>query len=1517
MAPTEEDTLMSGRQSRASNFSGQSRPHDLRSPVHAGDMLGAAAPAVMSMLRTTTDTGDLGSLSVNQGRTTHLNHQLHRKRFHPSRMSDGSSRSNQTSRIPKRHSNNTPWDGRSTGHRDSVSSLQTTRTMPAYYNENLGPPLHPPPMRSLPPNPSPAPSSLDGRSYSMTQSHAQQTLIGQRSAGSLRSQASTTRLHPHRLPYPPSSRRHPPGFRPISPAMSDYGVAANHGPGQYAQRSMMASYHNDFGYAHALATDLRPRYPQSTTHYPTRHVPRSMTPPAPSYGYDQIPYGYTPFPMRTHPQQAVMNAPLFRQGHAQHQQTQHRMFPPGLEATPPSSGPSSSAPPSSDPSTPQDCHQPNVIEIPEFAGPRMGESPDENSEQAIFSSYIAYATKTTTGASFDADSPPFGLEAEIERGGMTPDVPGSFPDDGESHSEQRGGKIEEPPESSSVVDVTVPSQPPTQPVSGLVQRIKHLLENKAEEPTSSSLPKTRAIRKESGPRIGSMSIVHDPQDHANDEPGQASTRAAPIPEAKITRELIKAMTSPSLTKLDTMISDEFAPKRVGGSDARETAGSIASASSNCPSEVQEKGGEDKAAENPLMKRIFQSADDGQAGTSSPLRDTLLDPELSADPYSAAKSKGREQGVVVIERSQALASGEEKTSPAVTSHEFPTCESDASPGSRMLAKRRSGRLSQAESDLDEIADAHAGVTSDIVTDIAVRFSIPRHTSMAKANIVRVSSLPEHPHPPLQLHEDIHELPSTVSPRGSVYDMETVSPLQVAKLQKSADDIASPGQGADLSNFIRRSFPRRHSTLLYDKPDLSSFGSDTQAEVRTALQPVLPSRLPNVKEESQEDIADPRPRAVGASIASIAESTLEEAARTRAHLSLSEIRNLPSLNFSQVNLIDQLNAALDDRTSFEALRKRNSSSIVSPSPLRPSSTEALRERYTSFFAKPEDFHVPTPDDSESFSVETLMASRKDEQQRRLILSRDQDKFDEKISVTSKNERIRSLSPSELLGVASDAERLTIPSVSGLSNRLSELLPSLKRLHLDSTIADDEAVEHTIDEIHHLGQRPITMLSARSSGVLRSLAAIADDFATNGTHTSTIVPAAPRYNKSLPPLPAAHNDGNIDDSGLTVTARNTGSTTETATSHDSVRPGVRRTRSENRGSTAALLRPDIPSASQTRRSLTISSPNSRPWNFDENYPWSADTGLLSIDFQLQEKGRESITSHLLRDTASTPTKHDRTMMSATTPSVDQLAAESTSLFDAEEFDPTATVTADTLTAQHTRKLSKKAASLFGSLSRRAKLPSPLRLSTDSIRSARRPGTAATVLSGKTVASRPHAVGDRYPCTALQAPLGYDVDEVRSYFSDEGESRASSALGMRQRETRANTLKKRLSGIRFRPEIRIRPASDGTERDGHDGAGGANRHSVTGFSVLSPAGDAGMTATRTAGPATTHYGVEGGTGHVVPGGMGRVEFQMKRLGKRVRMCFVRGGELLRRVSGRARRERLRQEQEWLEESGSVYSGT
>ncbi|KAG8629725.1 hypothetical protein KVT40_001344 [Elsinoe batatas] len=1436
----DRDAVSLGRKSRTSTMSTTSR---LKPPNQSDDLLGASAPGVMSMLRTSTDTGDLGMLSVNQGRMPPINRQAQRNRAHPARLSDGSMRSNHTGKVLKRSSQNTPWDGGSASHRGSISSLQTSRTGPY---DSHGPPAYPPPIRGLPPNPSPAPSSLDGRSYSLTHGRLpQHTLLGQRSVSSLRSQGATPRMYPRGPPVYPS-RPPRPGYRSVSPALSDYHVPRQPPSGRYQQRPPMPSYHSEYAYGPPLPGP-QPRYP------PMQHPPsRYMQPPSmPMHAYDQPQYSYQALPPgpANHRHAVMYGPPPMRQGlHPHYGYPPRRAYTPGLDATPPSSGPNSSAPHSSNPSTPQDLTAGNIAIDPNFIEPALEEIQDENSEQAAYSSYIAYASKANDMVEPEVE--PI-LEVAHE---MEADL-----DHHELEARELEGEVGPGQIKVAAVEDRLPTSAPSTPAAhagGLVQRMKALLENKhdASPPAPLKVPirkisehqlrRERTVSELPATPVKVTEVIVDVK--ADESPKVTASRG----EVRITRELVRATLSPSSSEHETLLQDLARLKRASQHESvNEEVLGVRRPSSEYPSEMV------APTTAPADEATIHGSDDTLSEKDEIVRSDPNDFAVKIEIPAIAPPVAPKAEVEEVVQVKVLPSTTEVTKPEVTDvaaaqsnphrfsipGQFPdeACDSPKSDATSSPAQTSDEPATVAPHievvsrfDTDEDIDTNAGVTSDIITDIAVRFSIPRQASMVKANIIRVSSIPEHQP---KLHKDIHELPEAISPRESVYqDMDTIAPLQVTKQDKPSAKTESSKQdeGTDLSSFIRRSFPRRHSAFLRDKNKNAS-GQNKENEKPGAGQS---SRLPDLEEASQEDMAS-------AKRLSSDHAGSEGTVRLRSEMTLSEVRNLPSLNFSQMNLIDQLNAALEyhDSRSLEIVRKHLSSgAIVSPSPLRPSSTEALRERYTSFFAKPEDFHVPTPgEESESMSMSILAPLPKEKIQSSTASDK---KHQERISSEQPHpldgRESRPLSPTELLGVASEANRISVPSVDALSYRLSELLPSLKRLHLDSTIADEQKIKQTIDEIHHLGERPNTMLSARSSSVLRSLAAIADDIATNASD----------------------------------------STVGTAIIH----PPLRRTQSDSRDSN--IMSSSQAGISTTRRSFTTSNPNSRPWNFDENYPWSTDVGPMEIDLKVDfdsTPDRESIASHILRAKAQGTDRGSVSALDISLSRVGENDAEDSSPAEVSELEPTATVTADTLTGnRHQRVLSKKATSLFGSLSRRAKMTSPLRPSMDSL-SNKRPGTGMSgalspdpdrgfhrdvdaIIETETIKSvgtnktskskgkarsytpqlmgkksadklnasiplpvdsaqdkqpdKPHAVSDRYPYTALSPPAGYDLDEVRSYFSDDNDSTRTGARSrsLRNRSragSRGEVLRKRLSGLsslRFRPGIMVtrpdRPDSQGS---------------------------------------------------------------------------------------------------------------
>ncbi|PNS21289.1 hypothetical protein CAC42_1068 [Sphaceloma murrayae] len=1430
----------------------------------------------------------------------------------------------------------------------------------------------------------------------------------------------------------------------------------------------MASYHSEYAYGPLPPPGPQPQY--LPTQPPSeRYVQQSV----PINGYEHSQYMYQPPPPATmQHRHAVMYGPPLKHMQHPHQYLPppRRAYTPGYDGTPPSSGPNSSAPHSSNPSTPQDPNNTGNVTIdPNFIDPTLSELYDDSSEQAVFSSYIAYANKAVELGEPDFEPIP---EAEQEQ-------------EGKLDMDTRAYELEAPHAGSTrgiqSIDQIIPpaTSSPAATGGGLVQRMKALLETKNDSSPSPSA-KERPTRKPSEQQLWrDRTFVELPATPIKSTNGADDVARGPVAstDIRITRDLVRATLSPSSSEHETILPEPSQSRRASQHDpiAEEVASLRRSSSEyspdhdkapltpigihdnsamdSCPTSLDDKKEPD---EEDFVVRIDLTGPESAGEVIVPpqpetVHVQVVDPAMDEEPNTDLVPED------LSHRSSCHISVlDESSSEACDSNSVITSTSPA-----QTAAATAVEVSRAPTtsfvpplEMDEDVDINAGVTSDIVTDIAVRFSIPRQTSMPKASIIRVSSVPEHSP---KLHKDIHELPETISPRESVYrDMDTIAPLQVNRPDKTdkndkhfvnKDDVVNSDDATNLSSFIRRSFPRRHSTLLRDK--IKDQSGNKENEDPGAEQ----SHLSDLEEASQEDIPGAESQLCTTRLPTTFKQgeSIDDAARLRSELTLSEIRNLPSLNFSQMNLIDQLNAALDhrDSRSIELVRKRMSSKIISPSPMRPSSTEALRERYTSFFAKPEDFHVPTPaDESENLSVSILTPACQDDHQRRLLQEKVQQGTTSSEQPRPPNGReSRPLSPTELLGVASEANRISVPSVDGLSYRLSELLPSLKRLHLDSTIADDQKVKQTIDKIHHLGERPTTMLSARSSGVLRSLAAIADDIVTNGTHSSQYVPPSPRYNKSLPPLPKKSED-TTGPARCEVDADDISETSQSSDYSDAtVKAPLRRTQSEDHSisGTVSLFAP--PGISTTRRSLTISNVNSRPWNFDENYPWSSDTGPVDINLDVgfnATPDRESIASHILRAKA-TGGSISALDLSLSRVGENDLEETHSSPADVSELEPTATVTADTLTGnRHQRVLSKKAASLLGSLSRRAKMTSALRPSMDSIAYAR-PGTGmsgalspnldggsartkdvGTVKSNTTVRSTksdkkkqkppvalsdkstvssdrlhtdlnasvplanqeglaraesrshgPHAVSDRYPYSALTPPIGYDLDEVRSYFSDDAESTRTGQRGRSRAGTRGEVLRKRLSGLRF-GRATPRPGSGASwvkegEVDGGTGDGDGKEElgegtigmreqkkavgrakTVTGVlrgpsrmgtgrlvSSLGNRAGAGSRLSylsRSSGRGRGEGGYEVATGVGTESGMGspdwlggeagqrvavqvmgkgRVEMGFKRLGEKVRGLLGRGGQLLRKVSGRRAREKRRREREEWMEGGSMYSGT
>jgi hypothetical protein len=815
------------------------------------------------------------------------------------------------------------------------------------------------------------------------------------------------------------------------------------------------------------------------------------------------------------------------------------------------------------------------------------------------------------------------------------------------------------------------------------------------------------------------------------------------------------------------------------------------------------------------------------------------------------------------------------------------------------------------DLSQIGDTTVNTTTDAMTDVAVRFSLPQNTvTLGKPHIVHIASST----PPKDPKEDTAPLKSAIQAperqrrHGSVTFEDEVAPLKLNKKveqhrqslslgsiaprnrpqptrgpspfeEASDSDRGSRESTTDLRfsgiNFIRNKYPSTHLPGLKEESseDMSINTHRQSTDIANGLQFQLPARIAAVKamqERRQQELqekSNPREN----------RHRHPEAGRP-----LAETRDLPSLNFSRMDLIDKLNDALQVRTSksMEVVARRDAPAIYHPSPQRPQSTDpALWDRYTSFFNKPEDFPDEIEEDEDNddgrseADAEHINEEARPDSNRHSMAPSEQD--------SSK----RPLSPDErMLNVATQVNRLSIPSVNGLSERLSELLPCLRDLNLDSVLASDR-IAHALDDTHQLGQvhsaRPGTVMSTRTSAGFRTLAERAEEFVNHGTHDSVIPRRALALNKELPPLPAslsldkvsgfAPADGKASYLSGSISAPSDITNLLERPASAVIRGKSPMTEEEVRD----MLPPEMnPIARGSKRSLIVSSLSSRPWNLDENYPWSRSNLHIDLTAPDQVHHRDGLVAEVAR--------HRGTKSLDCTLTGGDLLGNTTSGIDigsiTTDMNPDASITTFQLTGvspQNTRKHSKR--SMFGSL----KLKMGLGHSHHDDATRSLPTSPGLRSTDETT----HNPGDRYPTTALTPPVGFNLDEVRSFFSDD------SSDSNKERKTPKG---RRWTGLKAKNKG---GPSDPTRGQSLEGSM-ANPHPY----------DAGSINERMNIDSSAAYTLEGV-------GMGKTEFRIKRFGEKLRVILAKGGELIRSLSARSRNKKsAREHDEWL--SDSLYSG-
>ena len=820
------------------------------------------------------------------------------------------------------------------------------------------------------------------------------------------------------------------------------------------------------------------------------------------------------------------------------------------------------------------------------------------------------------------------------------------------------------------------------------------------------------------------------------------------------------------------------------------------------------------------------------------------------------------------------------------------------------------------DLSILGDTTTASVSDMVTDVAVRFSLPQTTcTVIKPHIVDIQSngSPDKDTPKPGKTLAMQPLGSK-SKRNSVTFADEVAPLMIKKAEQH------PKERNNDEPQVTKSKSNGHSHRPLPLPEKTEGVGATRdsttdlrfAGINAAHNRFGSTHLPGLKEESIEEMSISNKHALDktgdsdfplpariAAVKAMQQRRLQESAeKARARRAarhpnrpLAETRDLPSLNFSRMNLIDKLNEALEVRSSksMEVIRRRDFSAIYCPSPQRPQSTEPLRERYMSFFNKPEDFASflatqDEPGEEESCPQPVSSANPVDENAIPTV------EVQPNTEVECSGAGPRPLSPEDFLNVATQVNRLSIPSVRGLSERLSEILPGIHDLQLDQVLSGFSKVS---DEIGRLGDviRPGTVLSTRTSAGFRTLAERAEEF-VNGKHESGVhanrnkdLPGVPET-MSADKVPAESNQAYL--SGSVSAPTNLGLTRphSALTHHRSP---------TNADEVTALLPPEMNPIARNAKRAMISSGSSRPWNQDENYPWAGTKVDIDLTVPSEARTRESATTNLghLRNAKSLDLAGSAETADVTRGiDIGSIMEHGSSKFVTNEQ-------CAGVSRGPVHKQSKR--SVMGSITRRMGL-----VRAADCQKARSISSPLNNSSSEVRKSQPHRPGERYPTSSLTPPAAFNVDEVRSFFSDDSSDKERNA-----------SFRKRLTNFKAKGKsVRLNNSAGASNTPDPNASGPRAQSALEAPHTASTTYDAGSIN----GHDNRNLGASSSANTYDGVGMGKAEFRMKRFGEKLRHLVLKGGELIRSWSQRAKptaKDRNRDERvrdDWL--SDSVYSG-
>ncbi|KAF2851144.1 hypothetical protein T440DRAFT_529057 [Plenodomus tracheiphilus IPT5] len=469
-------------------------------------------------------------------------------------------------------------------------------------------------------------------------------------------------------------------------------------------------------------------------------------------------------------------------------------------------------------------------------------------------------------------------------------------------------------------------------------------------------------------------------------------------------------------------------------------------------------------------------------------------------------------------------------------------------------------------------------------------------------------------------------------------------------------------------------------------------------------------------------------------------------------LGQTRGLPSMHFSQMNLIEKLNEELGLRDSRSLEDLKSSEKVDDDRPRRPPSASEVREKFRSFVAGLD--RLQRTDGSVQPADGVNMVAKQ-----------------------------RARSAEEIIA---EIDGLTIPSCGGLTQRISEMLPSLReyyKLGEEGEFPEEEIIiEKAMQKLSE-----VAPTQKRSSARLRPMPGSPNMVVINDAVFEELT------GKDKEGASLRGDDDGLAGGSCVVAGPGTKQRGEneihTQTHQDTSpfelrKPPPARLRPRSHTVGPQEVRVSGDSDLSSRRSLRsiVTTPtvtNSRPWNTDKNWPW-ASTTPPPLDISLPPPA-------VLRNPPRLGPSHLRNSLSE---------AISTSSFSSGQ---TAT------------------ASPFGSTGDSNARSRQHRLST----------------FGRND-NQPHAVGERYPTSALTPPTAIFRDNFTPSDTSEDEDfnpSRKSRLGLRKRFSSARSAKANQNNQFARsktnpqdlasPESR-KPASTSSLHDnvGEAGASTSHRH-------------------------------------------------------------------------------------------------